>query len=548
MELKLNGFRNMLAEEIGRGATNGVVDMERLRPATGAPSASTPENARAALGELPGIAVSSGADVRADLTADGDTCPNTADLEIGGEALSMDAAFELARVRASMLTEFDTPEPERVLNAVDMHLFFSFGAEARLILTSILPRERMDTTRMGLSFLVDGDPVPDNPFEGMQSCESAAALWALLAAPTDKPLSHVNGAAISRAFLSLPAHLRVLLGPDTAMRLLKAGDSANSEVVGQSFGRAAQPKDPTVKLLQSTQALKKGDPTAAESFLPTDATGQTALATLFTLVEARFQMRKPLEGRDIAALEAIAFEHGNGALRPQIDRAMSHGAALGGDFASAFVWAQDTPALEGDVWMLLSEIGAESQLLLFAVGTEPTRRASVPLATRSKIAERLLNAGLPNAASDWLSRDEADPTLASRIALAKGDARAALRLMAAQLPQADPTFMATAYTALGDYQTAALIQRQAGDIDGATRSQRWARNWTAFSTSSSDPGSDTLSDAWGTVAASLIKPDEQTASAPLQASMQRLEQSAATRQAIAALLSATPLLADNEQR
>ncbi|MDR7126226.1 hypothetical protein [Pseudotabrizicola sp. 4114] len=574
-DLKLEDFRSMLIDEVGRGATEGVVEMEQRLPppdpVTG-PLPETietalPENARAAINALPGIGITSDADDPPDLMVRGDTCPKAADLDLGSWAGSGDAASELALARAAVLTEFDVPDPQSVTQAANTHLHFGFGAEARLLMLSFLPSGEADRLRVALSYLVDGDTPPDNPFHNMQSCDSGAALWALLAAPAGEALSFVNGAAVSRSFLSLPAPLRAAIGPETAKRLLTSGDSANAEVVRQSFERAVAPDDPTVELLTADQALQKGDPAGAEAALPTSATGETAMGALFTLVEARFQQLEAVDGKDILALEAFAFEHGSGPLRPRLDRALAHAKALSGDFAAAFAIAGENAALEQDLWMLLGETGPESQLLVFAVGLAPDRRAALPVATRSKIAERLIGAGLPNAAAEWAQSGDLDPELTARIALANGDPRTAMRLLAARLPDADPDLLATSYTALGDYDTAATTYQTAGNTDAATRLQRWAGTWTAPAetvvdtppedpaTSSSAEGSggltsgatavgttDTADGAWGAVSDLLAPQVDQSITPPLAASQARLTQSAATREAIAALLATAPMV------
>ncbi|MFN4130027.1 MAG: hypothetical protein ACK4GC_09460 [Paracoccaceae bacterium] len=562
-ELKLENFRSLLRDEVGRSATQGVVEMQLPsilteaaadnRPADD-PAGRLPDNARAGVNGLPGIEISLDPAARSDLMVQGGSCPQAADLDVRSWSGSEDAATELALARASVLSEFDVPEPVQVTQAVDTHLHFGLGAEARLLLTSFLPPGRSDPLRTGMSYLVDGDSPPENPFRNMQSCDSATAFWALLAAPEGEAQSFINGPAVSRTFLALPASQRAVLGPETAKRLLASGDSANAEVVRQSFERAAPRDDPSVDLLSATQALQTGDAASAEAALPRDATGEAALARLLTLVEARFQQRKLVEGKDILALEAFAFEHGNGPLRPKLDRALSHATALGGDFAAAFTHAGELTVLEQDIWMLLAETGADSALLTFAVGIDPVRRAGLPLATRSKIAERLVAVGLPNAASDWAQSDDLDAGLAARVALANGDARTALRLLATRLPDVDPDLLAASYTAAGDFEAAASTYQTAGSTAEATRLYRWsgARDAPDGSPARSAPDSPAphrpapppthapTHDSWATVASLLDPADGQNAARPLQAGQARLKQSAATRQAIANLLAIAP--------
>ncbi len=541
-DLRLEDFRAMLIDEVGRGATQGVVEVDLPRrastedPPPEAPAHGQPENARAALDALPGIEISADPDTRPDLMVQGESCPRPADLEGVNRLGADDAATELARARAAVLSEFDVPDPAQVIQTVDTYLHYGLGAEARALLNSFLPPGRSDPLRSGISYLVDGDTPPENPFRDMQSCDSAAALWALLAAAEGEAQSFLNGAAVSRTFLALPAVLRTSLGPETARRLLASGDGANAEVVRKSFERASPQDNPSVDLLAATQALQTGDPAAAEAALPQDASGEAGLASLMTLIEARFQQRKPVEGKDIIALEAFAFEHGTGPLRPKLDRALSHANALGGDFGAAFDHAGQNAALEHEVWMLLAEIGAESSLLSFAVGLDPSRRAPLPVTTRSKIAERLLAAGLPNAAAEWAQSGALETDLAARIALANGDARSALRLLASALPDVDPDLLAASYTAVGDFAAAATTYQTAGNAPQAARLQRWGGDWAA-----ADPASDVQpGDPWVTVAGLADPTAADPATPPLRFSQAQLEQSASTRQAIDTLLATAP--------
>lgn len=540
-DLRLKEFRAMLIAEVGRGATQGVVEVavpeERMpQEPSGAPNQEEPNNARAALDALPGIDISTDRTAAPDVTVVGANCPEPTDMASAAPPEGEDAVTLLAQARANVLTEFDIPDPTQVTQAVDTYLYFGLGAEARWMLDSFLPLGQSDPLRRSISFLVDGAPLPDNPFEGMQNCDSAAALWALLAADDRVPLAFVNGAAVSRSFLAMPAELRAALGPDIARRLLASGDAANAEVVRQAFARATSEENPAVGLLAATQALQAGDPAAAEAALPQDAQGENALNRLLTLVEARFLQRKAVDGKDLQALEAFAFEHGDGPLRPQLDRALAHAAALGGDYAAAFGHAGQDLALERDVWMLLAETGTETPLLTFAVGLDATQRAALPPSIRGKIAERLLAAGLPNAATEWVQSDDPESDLAARIALANGDSRGALRMLSRLVPEVDPDLLATAYIASGEFGAAANTYRTAGNVAQAARLERWGGKWVA----PSGPDADDA-DVWETVADYATSKPDDPAAPVLQSGQARLEVSASTRQAIADLLAATPL-------
>lgn len=544
-----DSFHRLLIAELGRAATQGVVQMAKPDASPDPSAQPAPQNARTAIGTLPGLTVSTDSTARPDLMVQGGQCPAADQPNLASLAGAEDPATELARARADLLSEFDVPVPEKVLFAADTYLQFGFGAEARALLTTILPPALHDAQRLALSYIVDGDPTPDNPFQDMQSCASAAALWSLLAAAPDDTLPYLNGAAISQAFLALPAPLRALLGPETVRRLSRAGDDANAEVVRASFVRASPADHRAVPLLAADQALQDGDPAMAETLLPPEANDETGLLALLSLVEARFSQRKPIDGTERLALEAFAFEQDDGPHGTRLRRALAHAAALGGDFDAAFRHAEGQDGVDLDVWALLAEMGGESALLTHAVGPAPDTLTKLPMQLRADIAERLLGAGLPNVAATWAPAAEAQPDLAARIALANGDARSALRLLALHGSGDQAALLAASYLALGDFGAASEAYRTAGDLDQATRLQRWAGLRQA------DPVPDpalqdpalpplTTEDPWAVLLRQTAPAETSDTLPPLRAGAARLDQSASTRQAIASLLAAAPVVSD----
>ncbi|MFN7222603.1 MAG: hypothetical protein ACK4MS_01130 [Paracoccaceae bacterium] len=533
--LQLDAFRRLLIEEVSRGATTGLViaelaDSPDKRTQADNPTLPAPEQARVALSEMPGISVTLKNDEGTTLTVKGDVCPEGADLDLSLWSNDDDAGTRLSRARSELLSEFDVPDAQNVLQAIKTYLYFGFGAEARLLSSDFLSRGKQDAALMGLSYLVEADHPPENPFLNMQSCDSAAALWSILAAGPGESLSFVNGSAVSRTFLSLPRHLRTALGPETALQLIKAGDPANAEVVKQSFERSLSADDPQAGFLEAHQSLQSGDPVGAEAALPTN---KTEVDSLLLLVQARFDQRKAVDGKDVLALESFAFEHGNGPLKPAFDRALTHASALGDNFEAAFAYASGNPDLEREVWSLLADVGADSQLLNFAVGGDPALRNDLPAPVRSTIAQRLVLAGLPNAATDWVQGPNVEANVAAQVALANYDSRGALLWLSSELKAADPDLLATSYTALGDLDQAETILRSAGKAAEADRLLRWTRKWPSPPDQTGTP--------WQNVTA-LLDPTETAAEAPpLRAGQARIEHSMATRQAVNELLTSIPM-------
>lgn len=536
--LHLDGFRNSLLEEVSRGATQGVVSMEPPpAPPIELDSAKTDQTPLEPMGteqaSVSEIQIAVKEEEGQSLTVTGQVCPEPETVALGQWSAGEDAVSELTLAQASILTEFDVPDAAKVTTAIKTLLFFGFGAEARNMIQTFAPTTGADDLLVAISFLVDGDAVKENAFLSMQSCDSPAAIWALLAAPANQTPDQVNGAAIGQAFQTWPTHLRFSLGPEVFIRLLQAGDPANAEIVKRAFARVAPPDSTEMHLINAEQELALGNPAKAEQLLPDTTTQDVALNAIFAKIEARFLQRKQIDGADIAALEAFAHEQGSGPRKAEFDRALAHAFALGGDFRSAFSHADSDHNLTDDVWAILAEVGADSALLEFAVGTNELLIASLPPTVRAGIAKRLLGTGLANAADDWAKGTDLGQEFAARVALSNNNARAALQHLAAGPPDDTPALLAQTYASLGDFEQAADLFRRAGDDQKANQMLRWMGAWQQEDATKDVP--------WSNVTAMLATADTRPLP-PLQDGQARLTSSAATREAVSALLSSVPTL------
>lgn len=530
-ESRLDTFRTMVVDELGRGATAGIIDMDVTAPlSTDPPSQApqTPSQARAALDELPGITVAAPNNPRPDLATTGADCPDPQAFDLSEWSDTNDAGVALSEARGRLLTEFDVPNKDNVIAAAKTHLYFGFGAEARGMIHAFLPSGADTSQLVTLSYILDGETPSFNAFADLQSCGSPAAMWSLLAETALSAQDGTDGDAVAQAFLGLPKHLRLSLGPTLLDRLQAIGDMANAEVVKQAFARSAAPETPTLALVEAEQALLEGNPDAAEKALPGSDRSDDALKQLFALVEARFQKGKPLAAGDLLALEAFAFEQGSGPLNPEFDRALSHAYALNGDFQKAFARAAASQTLTADVWSLLAKGGSTATVLEFGVSVPKALQKGLEPETRLAMATRLMDAGLPNAASDWLDDQSNDSGLSARVAIANNDARGALRLLSATASEADPALLASAYQALGAYEEASAIFEAADMPDQARQLQFWQNKWPA--------SEDTTGDAWAVTAQLLAPSPADSALPPLQSGQALLETSVQTRDAVAALL------------
>ncbi len=536
VEAENAAFRQRLIEEIGRGASQALVEVEvPTNPLVRAPQNDL-DQARVALGELPGVAVSSDPDQAPSLTMTGGDCPTDATFAPRTWVAEGATADTLVTARNGLLAEFDEPRAEQLEVAVLAHLYFGFGAEARGLLNGFSSRLERSDELATLSYIVDLDPAPKDAFSGMQSCDGSAALWALLAAPDVADLRGVNGRAVARSFMALPPHLKQTLAPAISGRLAETGDVSNAGIVANAMARAAPEGDDSVALLTAEIALRHGEPIAAEAALQDIDSPAIVRDALITKVASRFQQRGAVALEDVQALEAFAFE--NGHQSAPLHRALVQASALSGDFAAAFRHAGDDPDLRRDVWAVLADTGGDTGVLEFSVGADPAEIARQPDTVRAALAQRLLNLGLPNAALPWSRGADDDPALAAAISLANRDGRSALKALATDRA-ADPQTLADAYAAVGDYAMAAETLDAAGLTEAAARLRLWAGDTPAPAEASDDP--------WGALAAALADqtpPD----SPPLAQGQALLDTSSATRERIAALLAATGIPAGGPEQ
>lgn len=530
-EVDLGAFRTTLTEQLGIGATHGVVEMQLPDPAI-APAfpLAEPQQARVALSDLPGLSVAGG-QVSEGLQVDGGNCPAEDRLAVQNWSGTEDAVTEIASSKANLLAEFDTPQADQITTAARLHLYFGFGAEARNLMLAVTNTYEPDPFLIAMSFLVDKEPSPHNPFKNMQSCDSNAALWALLAASEGEALDGLNGAAVARSVMELPPHVRSVLAPHVVARLLNAGDRANAEIVQNAMTRTVSEDDPNLHLMAADVALTEKNPEKAEDHLNNLAPGDATLDGLFARVEARFQQSLPVEMADILALEAFAFEQGRGERHEEFQVALAHAFALSGSFQKAFETAGETQSVVQDVWTVLAASGPDSEVLTFAVSLTKAQRDAFPDDLRNSLATRLLAVGLPNAAAGFLN-DDSDVDLIAKINLANGDGRSALRVMSASLTESDASLLASAYDRLGEYDAAGQILRDAGQNDEALRRDLWQNKWPSSTEGAAAP--------WAKLAAFAAGDGPDSGLPPLRAAQSDVQRAIETREAVAALLQAVP--------
>lgn len=380
---------------------------------------------------------------------------------------------------------------------------------------------------------MDNEAISQNPFDGMQSCSSNAAMWAMLATGEENRSDFPNEAAIVSSFLNMPVHIRSLLGPKLALKMLHNDLPSGAEQIKQAYLRSGSMNTDDAKLLEVAFFLNQNKPQEAEASLNDLETGLSKAEAAFALVEARYQRLLPLSPAEMTALEALEFEQGKGDSTTDFAKAMSHAKALNGHYEAAFSYAQDDQRLVFDIWNILIKIGSDKDILDVSSEIMPEDILKLPPLIRETMAARLAELGLPNLGLQWLPSPPLNNQTASRIHMLNNNGRDALRLLAADIQNAEPPLLAEAYQSIGDTKAAAQVLRNADLLSEAKQREHWLGN---FSTSTEEP------DSWTALSSHLVSDPKIAALPPLEAGHAILEQSAQTRTAIETLISSVPAI------
>lgn len=536
----LEPLRQSLIEEMARGASQGIVDMEKPKKVAEEPSDPGDPSVQIHLGETPDLMIHQKGAERAPLTAKGALCITDAQLDIPAWGSSRPIAEQIGPEREGLTVEFDQPEADAVTRAIRFQLYMGFGAEARSLArafpTALPDRPVWDS----MARILDDEPDPSPVFAGMQDCDTAAALWAALGEPEALPMNDVGKAAILRNFSALPAHLRRHLGPRLINRFLATEDIPVATGLRDAILRAPGDPGPEIVLMQAAMARALGSPAEAEQHLEPLAAGPgpSSSDALVDLVEQRAKLGQSVDFEQVQALEEALKEREGSAEAPRYRSALVLARAASGDFDKAFAEAAESPDTLPTLWALLAQAGPDSSLLNHATlspDQDPPMEARSAAAT---IAARMLDLGLADQASAWLRLDPQAPNLlAARIALAQGQAQEALSRLQTDTSPAALNVKAAALQAMKDEKGAADVYAQLGMPEAQWAAVGRSQAWDVLAHEGPDP--------WKNVAAVVAPVAEDPAAAgptgadgPLTRNKALVAESAATREAISALLDA----------
>ncbi|NDW32021.1 hypothetical protein [Salipiger sp. PrR007] len=506
-------FGQSLAEELARGATQGLLDadgplQEPMKQAGTPEDGSGAEADRAARAPDP-----ISAEILAGSAARGFGA--TSVLRLGGQRACVEdrrldlpgwfgeegeaaAVARLGALRSRLLGEFDRIDTQVQRDLARLYISLGFGAEARALLR--LENDIPDPVLMTLATLTEGGADPAGVFAGQSECPGRAALWAVLGARGLPDTAQIAVPAIMATFEELPLGLRRILGPRLSERLAEEGefDAARNVLsrLARALGRVTEEMQlAAARIARATGATAEaetllseliaapgelGVAAAVESIDLATAEGHQVPSEMVELTGAYSTERRTTDSRDALWLAHVRAAWANA----EFDRAF---AEISGP---AEVAAETRLRARAEALEALTASGPDAKFLRHALDPLNLALAPVDPGLALKVADRLLALGLPEAAGRWLA-GPAPPgrahdwrLLEARLALASQRPEAAeialvglqgddvLRLRAeAREGMGDFEFAQAAYEQLGDAQNAARLAWLAGDLEATARGE-----------------------------------------------------------------------------
>ena len=499
---RIGDARTILLQELSRAASQGLVDVvQPIRPLLASEPAPEPAPVEVLPGSQPVAEANDHVTIKAETSIDRDALhfPATESVTPDGIACLPDDSFALSdwgdgtppadqitNRRQALIGEFDQAAPEAVAAMARLYLYLGFGAEARGTITAfgVEVPDRDLIEAMGV--IMDGGNPGPGRLKAMAGCDSAAAMWAVLAVPQLAPGEPVNTMAVTRTFSGLPLHLRRLLGPMISNRFLAIGDERTARTIQGAVTRAAGDIGPEARLIDAKLELSRDNPDVAQHELAgvVAEDGSASPEALILLIETQIAQGMTVDAANVETAAAMAFEHRGTAMGSQLARIQVLAAAASGDFDRAFATlAVQTSAgpeampteLDEDLFNLLQSKAADATFLRHMFGaTDRLVAADLTRGLRQSLAARMVALGFPDQARSVLAAapapKSADRLLLAEIALANRDPGAALRTIEGMDSPATTQLRAQALAAFGYHAGAAGAFAAAGQSAQAASS------------------------------------------------------------------------------
>lgn len=539
----LAAFEENLRAELAGAASIGIVDLAQPAEA-GQPVAQTNGGVldQFRIGRKGEAELGQAATRQAGLDSAGDLCPPNDALDIAAWGdREKPVADQIADMRSGLVGEFDLVDPEKLKGAIRFHLFLGFGAEVQELLAAFKPEDPDAALWAALAHLLEGETQTTDFFTPMQACQGPAALWAILAS-SENPAAGFDRKPALLAFSALPVHLRRHLGPRLVDRFLAMGDAEGARILSDAIFRPGATDAPGIDLMKARISLDKGNSGESESILRERIAkgGPDQIEAYIALVDLLAAQRKPMTADEALAISALIDELPDAEMAR---RTLALAQAASGDFSAAFGGNQGNSGVSSDLWGFLAANGTDNDLLVHAVLEADALPGEVQPIEAIRIAERLLDLGLPKESLRWQNWAALPPTsetpdiLAARTDLALGMTSKALARLKSTGEQDEITRELVIQTlgAAGDDAGQAAALDPADPRKAAALGR--AGDWQELAHSAEGPWAALAKDLAAELDATAS--DESREQGPLAKSDRLVRASAETRDRIQSLLAST---------
>jgi hypothetical protein len=415
-------------------------------------------------------------------------------------------ATGLGKLRSAMTGEFDKTSDKAVRDLSRFYLAHGFGAEAAAVLTFRKKNKDEDAQLHSIARILERgfDPQP-SPFAGQEDCDTAAALWAVLATPSLAPGAVPNTPAILRALNALPKPLRDPLGILAADRFRAAGSPDIARAVLRVVDRAGPGAGEQKKLVEGQLDLDHGDTKAGREALE-DTAGkdrEPSPKAVLALIEHDLDRGQPVPAEVAELVSAYAFQYRTAPIAVELRAAEVLARASAGQFDPAFALLNqpDAPDLYGDQYGnlrsrtvgFLTDIASDDTFLPIALREMTNHIGDLSIQTKMGLATRFLELGFPDLAETALADTDADQTdmavlvLRARAALGQGRPLKALEHLAETNTPDAAALRAEALAMTGDHQQASQAFANLNAPARAAQQAWLAGDWAAVQTAENDP-------------------------------------------------------------
>ncbi|MCB2135650.1 MAG: hypothetical protein KDE08_06850 [Rhodobacteraceae bacterium] len=480
-----------LLEQLGRAAAQGLIDTDVRGRRDKAGTTPAPNHAQPTVVDPPlpasppgdpFVHIETGIDrdvirrpERVPVTADGMTCLADADVAIQDWGDDRPASRQIAELRTGLVGEFDRPSHHAVVALARLYLYLGFGAEARAVVAAFPPAGSEGQLILDMGAILDGEASQaPSRLSGMTDCDTAVALWGVLARSEPDSGVTVNTGAVVRAFSALPLHLRMALGVPLSDRLIRVGAIDAARAIRDAINRATATGGEAVGMMDARIKLARGEAHEAEALFDRIAMSNDpdAAEALILTIRSRLDRGEavPVKLADTAA--ALAFEMQAEASGGRLEQAHLLARASTGDIDEAFAaydrWmdlGMPDPLQAETLRMLWSRVVkvTDDQTFLTAIFSDrhSPEQAEPDPELRLAIAERLLGLGFNDEVRSILHGDVGETGAGRRLraeaAIGSFDARTALAEIEGLDDEGSQLIRARALAMLGDHSAAASV-------------------------------------------------------------------------------------------